>query len=157
MKVELWQIGKTAFPYLEEGIKIYQKRLSHYTKFDIQTIPDIKNAGKLSAEQLKEKEGEQILKKLEPTDHLILLDESGKTFSSEKFADYIQQLQLNRHKRVIFLIGGAFGFSPAVYSKAKGKLSLSKMTFSHQMVRLFFVEQLYRGFTILNNERYHNR
>jgi 23S rRNA (pseudouridine1915-N3)-methyltransferase len=156
MKTELWAIGKTNESYLEQGIAIYQKRLGHYLRFDVVIWPDIKKAGKLSPDQLKAKEAELILDKLKAGDYLVLLDEKGKTFSSEGLAAFLnQQLQMS-HKRIIFLIGGAFGFAPSLYQRANIKLSLSKMTFSHQMVRLFFIEQLYRAMTILNNEKYHN-
>ncbi|MCG8332565.1 MAG: 23S rRNA (pseudouridine(1915)-N(3))-methyltransferase RlmH [Chitinophagales bacterium] len=156
MKIELWAIGKTNESYLDQGIAIYQKRLSHYLKFDFIILPDIKKAGKLSAVQLKNKEAGIVLQKMQPGDFLILLDENGKQYTSESFATFLNhQLQMS-HRRIIFLIGGAFGFDESIYQKANAKLSLSKMTFSHQMVRLFFLEQLYRGMTILNNEKYHN-
>lgn len=156
MKIELWQIGKTAFGYLDEGVDIYQKRLKHYTSFEILTIPDLKKRKHLSEQQIKEKEGEIILKKIEKSDFIILLDERGKTYTSLHFSKYIDKLQQQAHKRVIFLIGGAYGFSESIYQRANTKVSLSSMTFSHQMIRLFFVEQLYRAFTILNNEPYHH-
>ncbi len=157
MKIELWVIGKTSFGYLKEGIELYQKRLKHYTKFELLVIPDLKNRKKLNEEQIKTKEGEILLKKLQNSDFLILLDENGKSLSSVKFSKYLDQLTLQRHKRVIFVIGGAYGFSQAIYQKSRAKISLSAMTFSHQMVRLFFVEQLYRAFTISNNEPYHHQ
>jgi 23S rRNA (pseudouridine1915-N3)-methyltransferase len=156
MKVQLWAIGKTNERYLEEGIALYTKRLSHYLKFDWRVLPDIKKAGKLAPAQLKEKEAELVMKQLEQGDFLVLLDERGKLLTSEAFAEFMQhKLQLS-HRRVIFLIGGAYGFAPSLYERADGKLSLSKMTFSHQMIRLFMVEQLYRAMSILNNEPYHN-
>jgi len=135
----------------------YQKRLWFYIKFDLEVIPDIKNAKSLSEAQQKEKEGELILAKLTPTDQLILLDENGKTFSSVGFSDELQKKMNSGIKTLVFVIGGPYGFSEAVYSKAQGKISLSAMTFSHQMVRLFFIEQLYRAFTILRNEPYHHQ
>jgi 23S rRNA (pseudouridine1915-N3)-methyltransferase len=156
MKIELWAIGKTNEAYLESGISIYQKRLSHYLKFDFVIIPDIRKAGKLNPEQLKVKEGEVIMQKIQQGDYLILLDEKGKQYTSVAFANMLEQLLPMSYKRIIFLIGGAFGFAPAVYQRADSQISLSKMTFSHQMIRLFFVEQLYRGMTILKNEKYHN-
>jgi 23S rRNA (pseudouridine1915-N3)-methyltransferase len=156
MKVELWAIGKTNEKYLDTGIDIYLKRLKHYLPFQFTILPDIKNAGKLKAVQLKEKEGEVILKNIRSEDFLILLDEKGKTFSSVRFARFLEQKFALSKKRMIFVVGGAFGFSEAVYQRADAKLSLSDMTFSHQMVRLFFVEQLYRAMTILRNEPYHN-
>ncbi len=155
MKIELWVIGKTAFKYLDEGINIYEKRLKHYVNFEIVTLPDIKNPP-LSTEALKTKEGELILNKLTKDDVLILLDENGKQLTSIDFSKFIETQQNNATKRIIFQIGGAFGFSDAVYARANQKMSLSKMTFSHQMIRLFFVEQLYRSFTILKGEKYHN-
>lgn len=156
MKVELWAIGKTNEKYLDTGIDIYLKRLKHYLPFQFNILPDIKNAGKLKALQLKEKEGEYILKNIKSEDFLILLDEKGKTFSSVQFAQFLEQKFALSKKRMIFVVGGAFGFSETVYRRADAKLSLSDMTFSHQMVRLFFVEQLYRAMTILRNEPYHN-
>lgn len=156
MKIELWAIGKTNEKYLEEGIAIYLKRLKHYVNFEFSIIPDIKQAGNFNSTQLKAKEGEAMLARLKNEDFLILLDEKGESYTSEAFANFLEQkLQLS-HKRMVFLIGGAFGFSEGLYARANGKLALSKMTFSHQMVRLVFVEQLYRAMTILRNEPYHN-
>lgn len=155
MKIELWVVGKTAFKYLEEGISVYEKRLKHYVHFDLVVLPDIKNPP-LSTEALKTKEGELILAKLTKDDYLILLDEKGKQMTSMDFSSFIEQQQVNAVKRIVFQIGGAFGFSDAVYARANRELSLSKMTFSHQMIRLFFVEQLYRAFTIIKGEKYHN-
>lgn len=156
MKVHVYYIGKTSEAYLREGEAIYAKRLKHYLPITFEVLPDVKNAGKLSAEQLKAKEGELILSRLKNDDGLILLDEGGKQFGSVDFAQWLD-LQLQRpYKRLVFLVGGAFGFPPEVYARANGKLSLSKMTFSHQMIRLFFAEQLYRGMTILRGEKYHN-
>ena len=133
------------------------KRLSFYVKFDLEIIPDIKNVKNLSEKQQKEKEGELILSKVGNTDHLILLDENGKTFSSVGFADELQKKMNAGIKTLVFVIGGPYGFSEEVYKKANGKISLSAMTFSHQMVRLFVIEQIYRGFTILRNEPYHHQ
>ena len=155
MKIELWVIGKTAFKYLDEGIAVYEKRLKHYVNFDLVVLPDIKNPP-LSIEALKTKEGELILNKLTKDDCLILLDERGKQLTSMDFSKFIEQQQMSAVKRVVFQIGGAYGFSEAVYARANQEISLSKMTFSHQMIRLFFVEQLYRAFTILKGEKYHN-
>jgi 23S rRNA (pseudouridine1915-N3)-methyltransferase len=156
MKVELWAIGKTNERYLEEGMALYEKRLKHYLPFQWMVVPDIKGAGSLSAQQVKTKEGESILSKLKDDDLLILLDERGRSFSSEGFATYLDKKLQQSQRRLIFLIGGAYGFSDALYERAKDQLSLSSMTFSHQMVRLFFMEQLYRAMTILRNEPYHN-
>ena len=155
MKIELWVVGKTAFKYLEEGIVLYEKRLKHYTSFELVVLPDVKNPP-LSTEALKMKEGELILNKLTKDDVLVLLDENGKHQTSMAFSKFIENQQINSTKRLVFQIGGAFGFSEAVYQRANFKLSLSKMTFSHQMIRLFFVEQLYRAFTIVRGEKYHN-
>lgn len=156
MQVELIVIGKTNATYLQTGIAEYIGRLKHYVPFAMKVIPDIKNAKSLSQEQLKVKEGELILKILEKSDFLVLMDEKGKTFSSVEFSKYIQNHMLSGRKRVIFVIGGAYGFSQDVYQRANGKVALSKMTFSHQMVRLIFVEQLYRAMTILKGEPYHH-
>ena len=156
MKTELWAIGKTSERYLEEGMELYSRRLGHYLRFGLEILPDVKKAGRLGPEQLKGKEGEAVLQRLKTGDYLVLLDESGKQYTSESFAGFLDHRMQLSHKRIIFLIGGAFGFSPELYARADGKLSLSQMTFSHQMVRLFFLEQLYRAMTILNNEPYHN-
>lgn len=156
MKTELWLIGKTSFDYLQDGMGIYQKRLKHYLPFKTLIIPDIKNRKKLTAEQIKQKEGDEIFKKLKKEDCLILLDENGKHYDSVAFAKFLERQLQHSHKRIIFQIGGAYGFSKAVYARANAKISLSKMTFSHQMVRLIFLEQLYRGMTILKHEPYHH-
>ena len=157
MNIKLLTIGKTDNKALQSLIDDYTKRLSFYIKFDLEIISDIKNVKNLSESQQKEKEGELILAKLSPTDQLILLDENGKTFSSIGFSDYIQKKMNSGVKNLVFVIGGPYGFSDEVYLKAQAKISLSLMTFSHQMVRLFFIEQLYRGFTILRNEPYHHQ
>lgn len=156
MKIELWVIGKTNESYLAEGIEIYTKRLHHYLPFEMITLPDVKNAGKIGNEQLKIKEAEIVLQKLKKEDFLILLDENGKAFDSASFAQFIEKKRQLAGKKLVFLVGGAFGFAEALYERVETKISLSKMTFSHQMVRLFFVEQLYRAMTILRNEPYHN-
>lgn len=157
MNIKLLAIGKTDNKALQQLIDDYSKRLSFYVRFDIDIIPDIKNVKNLSEAQQKEKEGQLILSRLAPTDQLILLDENGKTFSSVTFANEIQKKMNSGVKTLVFAIGGPYGFSNAVYEQAKGKISLSLMTFSHQMVRLFFIEQVYRGFTILKNEPYHHQ
>lgn len=157
MTIKLLTIGKTDNASLSNLINVYENRLKRYIKFELEIIPDIKNAKNLSETQQKEKEGELILKKLNNTDVLILLDEKGKHFSSVEFSGYLQKKMNSGLKQLVLVIGGPYGFSDAVYAKAQGKISLSKMTFSHQMVRLFVVEQLYRGFTILKNEPYHHR
>lgn len=157
MNIKLIAIGKTDNKNLQSLMDEYQKRLSFYIKFDLEIIPDIKNVKNLSESQQKEKEGELILAKITPTDQLILLDENGKTFSSLAFSEELQKKMNSGVKTLVFVIGGPYGFSDVVYAKAQGKISLSQMTFSHQMARLFFIEQLYRGFTILKNEPYHHQ
>lgn len=157
MNIKLIAIGKTDNKNLQTLIEEYTKRLSFYIKFDLEIIPDIKNVKNLSEAQQKEKEGELILSKISSTDNLILLDENGKTFSSIGFSEFLQKKMNAGIKTLVFVIGGPYGFSETVYQKANGKVSLSEMTFSHQMVRLFVIEQLYRGFTILKNEPYHHQ
>jgi 23S rRNA (pseudouridine1915-N3)-methyltransferase len=157
MTIKLLAIGKTDHKALEQLITEYQKRLKHYIKFELEFIPDIKNVKNLSETQQKEKEGVLILKKLSSTDVLVLLDENGNQHSSLDFSSYLQKKMNSGIKQLVFVIGGPYGFSNSVYQKAQGKISLSKMTFSHQMIRLFVVEQIYRAFTILKNEPYHHR
>jgi 23S rRNA (pseudouridine1915-N3)-methyltransferase len=157
MNIKLIAIGKTDNKNLQTLIEEYTKRLSFYVKFDLEIISDIKNVKNLSEAQQKEKEGELILSKITPTDNLILLDENGKTFSSLEFSEFLQKKMNAGIKTLVFVIGGPYGFSETVYQKANGKVSLSEMTFSHQMVRLFVIEQLYRGCTILKNEPYHHQ
>ena len=157
MKIECWCIGKTAERYLDEGIQKYARKLPHYLPFEWVVLPVVRQAGKLKPEQLKAKEADLVLSRVKSTDGLFLLDERGKQYSSEELARWIDQQLQAPYRRIVFLIGGAFGFDQKLYDRANGKLSLSKMTFSHQMVRLFFVEQLYRAMTILRNESYHNR
>jgi 23S rRNA (pseudouridine1915-N3)-methyltransferase len=157
MNIKLIAIGKTDDKNLQHLIDDYAKRLSFYIKFELEVIADVKNAKNLSEKQQKEKEGELILSKITPNDQLILLDENGKVFSSIGFSDELQKKMNSGIKTLVFVIGGPYGFSETVYAKANAKISLSQMTFSHQMVRLFFIEQLYRGFTILKNEPYHHQ
>ncbi|GGD28214.1 23S rRNA (pseudouridine(1915)-N(3))-methyltransferase RlmH [Hyunsoonleella pacifica] len=157
MTIKLLAIGKTDNKELITLINSYKKRLSHYIAFDFEIIPDLKKAKNLSGAEQKQKEGALILKKILPQDVLILLDENGKQYTSVDFSMYLQKHMNSGRKRLVFVIGGPYGFSEAIHKKANGKISLSKMTFSHQMVRLFFIEQLYRGFTILRNEPYHHR
>ncbi len=155
MKVELWAIGKTSEKYLEAGIEIFDKRIKHYIPFVWTVLPDVK--GKFAdAAQLKQKEGEMLLAKLAPDDYLVLLDERGQEFTSSGLAQWLERRLGGAGRRMVFVIGGAFGFSPEVYARANDQIALSKLTFSHQMVRLFFLEQLYRAMTILKNEPYHN-
>lgn len=157
MTIKLLAIGKTDSAPLLQLISEYENRLKHYIKFEIELLPDLKKTKNLTEVQQKEKEGEAILKRVSPTDVLILLDENGKTYSSIEFSHFLQKKMNAGIKQLVLVIGGPYGFSPAVYAKAQGKISLSKMTFSHQMIRLFVVEQIYRAFTILKNEPYHHQ
>lgn len=154
MKISLIWVGKTNERYLKEGIDIFVKRLKHYCKFEIIEIRDIKKFS--SAIDLKVKEGKEILDKITSTDHIVLLDEKGGQLSSLQFSKSIEKYQNTGTRRLVFVIGGAFGFSDEMYNRADSKLGLSNMTFSHQMIRVFFLEQLYRGYTIIKNEKYHN-
>ncbi len=157
MKIQLVAIGKTDNSHIKALIEIYKKRLKHYVNFDFLTIPDVKNTKNLDETKQKEKEGLLILKNLKPGAVLILLDEKGKEHTSVEFSKFIQKKMNSGIKQLVFVIGGPFGFSSEVYGKAQGKLALSKMTFSHQMIRIFAVEQIYRAFTILKNEPYHHK
>ena len=156
MKIKLIVISKTKSKFLLDGENEYQKRLKHYCKFSELIIPDIKNGGKLSKKELKEKEGNLILESIKNNDYIILLDDKGLTLSSTDFAELLNKKMVSSSHELIFVVGGAFGFSESVYKRANTKLSLSKMTFSHQMVRMIFKEQLYRAFTILKGEKYHH-
>ncbi|GAB7085989.1 23S rRNA (pseudouridine(1915)-N(3))-methyltransferase RlmH [Marinifilum fragile] len=156
MKATLLVIGKTDKDFVKKGIDEYQKRLVHYLPFEFNIIPDLKNTKNLSESQQKQKEGELILEKLKPTDTLILLDENGKEFSSVGFSKFMEQKMISGTRNLVFVIGGPYGFSEEVYKKAQAKVSLSKMTFSHQMIRMIFIEQLYRAMTILKGEPYHH-
>ena len=155
MNITLLVVGKTTDSHIEALIQEYQKRLTHYLPFTLQVIPELKNTKALTSEQQKQAEGELILRTITPATDLILLDEHGKEYRSIEFADYIQK-RMSSGRDVVFVVGGPYGFSEAVYQRANGKISLSKMTFSHQMVRLFFVEQIYRAMTILRGEPYHH-
>lgn len=157
MKITLLAIGKTDNKQLQTLMDEYTRRLGFYISFEIEIIPDIKNAKNLSESQQKQAEGEEILKRTSTPDVLILLDEKGETITSEGFSQFLQKKMNSGLRNLIFVIGGPYGFSDVVYERANGKVSLSSMTFSHQMVRLFFIEQLYRGYTILRNEPYHHR
>jgi 23S rRNA (pseudouridine1915-N3)-methyltransferase len=157
MQIRLIAVGKTDHVAIQTLLEEYSKRLGFYIKFELEIIPDLKNSKNLSEASQKEKEGELILKKVQTSDELVLLDEQGKQYSSVDFSDYLQKKMNAGLKQLIFVIGGPYGFSDEVYQRANGKISLSKMTFSHQMVRVFFVEQLYRAFTILKNEPYHHQ
>lgn len=156
MKVEIWALGKTTEPYLETGIGIFEKRLKNYLPFTLTILPNAKIKTTDGA-VLKQEEAKMVLSKLAPDDFLVLLDEKGQQFSSVELARWMEQRLASSQRRLIFLIGGAFGFSPEVYGRANAQLSLSRLTFSHQMVRLFMLEQLYRAMTILRNEPYHNQ
>jgi 23S rRNA (pseudouridine1915-N3)-methyltransferase len=156
MKVTLLEVGKTEADYFKKGIDIYLKRITHYLPFREVVIPSLKNAGKLSEEIQKQKEGALIIDQLQQGDELILLDDKGETFSSVAFAKFIEKKMVAGNRNLVFTIGGPYGFSEEVYRKANFKLSLSPMTFSHQMVRLIFVEQFYRAMTILKGEPYHH-
>jgi len=156
MKITFLTVGKTEEAWLKEGIDKYIKRLKHYARLTIIEIDELKNTKSLTAEQQKAREAELILKKISPTDHVILLDEKGNELSSTQFAAYINKKSLGSISSLVFIVGGPYGFDQSVYERANDKLSLSNMTFSHQMVRLFFVEQLYRAFTIIKGEPYHH-
>ena len=156
MNVELWMIGKTDFPYWREAQDEYCRRLSHYLPFTLKVIPDIKNAARLTEAQQKTQEGLLILKALQPGDSCVLLDEKGTEYTSVGFAAYLSKKLQHPSKRLIFIIGGPYGFSDAVYARVSERLSVSKMTCSHQMVRVIFLEQLYRSMTILRGEAYHH-
>ena len=157
METVVYCVGKTDQVELAQLIQRYQNRLKHYTKFSFHIVEDIKNSKNLSEKQQKEAEAKAIEKQLNPGDRVILLDENGKNFTSVAFSEWINKQQLSGVKRLVFLIGGPYGFAPSLYARAEQKIQLSSMTFSHQMVRLFFVEQLYRAHTILKNEPYHHR
>lgn len=156
MKIALLTVGKTDRDWVKQGMDIYVSRLKHYIPFSIIEIPELKNVSSLSKEQIKTKEGELILKNIRPNDDLILLDEHGKELSSVEFARLLQDKISYIGKDIVFVIGGAYGFSEEVYKRANSKLSLSRMTFSHQMVRAIFAEQIYRAFTIIKGEPYHH-
>lgn len=156
MKVKLLLVGKTVGDYLREGIALYQERIRHYVPFEIVEIPELKGVSALSQEQIKNREGELILKNLRGSDDVILLDERGKRFRSVDWARHLEQRIAHARGDIVFVTGGSYGFSGPVYDRAASSLSLSDMTFSHQLVRLVFVEQLYRAFTIMRGEPYHH-
>lgn len=156
MKVVLIWVGKTSELYLQEGIQQYVSRLKHYVSFELKEIASLRNAASLSESQLKTKEGELILGQLQAGDFLVLLDEKGKEMTSRELSQFVERHQISGIKRVVFVIGGAFGFSADVYKAAQMQLALSRLTFSHQMVRLIFAEQLYRAMTIIKGEPYHH-
>lgn len=156
MKIKLITIGKTDEQYLLEGIDKYISRLKHYVSFELTVISDVKMGKKANLELQKEKEGEEILQRIAKNEYVVLLDENGENYNSIAFSNYLQK-RMNAGLDLVFVIGGPFGFSKRIYERANAKMALSKMTFSHQMVRLFFIEQLYRGFTILKGEKYHHQ
>lgn len=156
MKIELAVIGKTSIGYLKQGIDEYIKRLMHYVPFEIKYIDDIKNTKNISEDQQKRTEGAKILSLLDKSDFVVLLDEHGKEYTSMQYSSYIQKRMLSGAKKVVFVIGGPYGFSQEVYDRANDKISFSKMTFNHEMIRLIFTEQLYRAYTIINHEPYHH-
>lgn len=157
MKIELLLTGKTDSAWIKDGAELYINRLKHYTALSIKEIPELKKTAGLSISHIKEREGELILKNIKESDYLILLDENGKLFSSQEFAQKIEKVTIRGIKCTVFVVGGAYGFSEQVYSRADEKISLSKMTFSHQMVRVIFLEQLYRAYTIIKGEPYHHK
>ena len=156
MKITLLTIGKTEDKYLLEGLDIYLKRLKHYISFKILEIPELKGTKSLSREQQKSKEAELILKNIHSTDHVILLDEKGQEFSSKQFSTFLNKKMVGGQQHLVFIVGGPYGFSEEIYLRSNEKISLSRMTYSHQMIRLLFTEQLYRAYTILKGEPYHH-
>lgn len=157
MKVSLIYVGKTGKSFLIEGEKEYTQRVKRYVPFEVIELSDVKNAKKRSEDEIKAIEGKEILKHIKPNDFVVLLDEKGKEYSSMGFSKYIQKQFNSGNQGIIFVIGGPYGFDPSVYSRANDKVALSKLTFSHQMIRMFFIEQLYRSLAILRNEPYHHQ
>lgn len=155
MRITLIENGKTRDPFIREGVELYQRRVVRYVPFQIETLPDLKNSRNLTMKEVLEKEGHTLLKRLKKEDYVILLDERGREFHSISFAEYLNGLE-GKVNQLIFVIGGPYGFSDKVYERADARLSLSKLTFSHQLVRVIFMEQLYRAFTILKGEPYHH-
>lgn len=156
MKITLLTMGKTDVPWVRQGLELYVSRLAHYVPFSLDEIPELKNVSSLSETQIKAKEGELLLARVKPSDEVILLDEHGKEFRSVEFAAMIEKKLAAGGRGLVFVVGGAYGFSEEVYRRADGRISLSKMTYSHQMVRTIFAEQLYRAFTIIKGEPYHH-
>ena len=156
MKISLFVIGKTNFAFVKEGIATYTKRLKRYVNFEMVELPDVKGAKNMSPDELKKREGEIFDKKIKSGDFIVLLDEKGKQFTSREFASFIQNKSLQSTKHLVFVVGGAYGFSEKMYQTAHSKISLSKMTFSHQIIRVIFMEQFYRAYTIINEDPYHN-
>lgn len=156
MKMTLLTVGKTDVRWVREGLELYVSRLEHYVKFTLKEIPELKNVSAFTREQIKEKEGELILSSVQQSDELVLLDERGSRYRSVDFAAFLQDRMVRSGRNMVFVVGGAYGFSREVYSRASSMISLSEMTFSHQMVRVIFAEQLYRAFTIMKGEPYHH-
>ncbi len=156
MEIELITVGKTGIGFVKEGIAEYAGRLRHYIPFSMTELPDVRKGKNLTVEQQKKAEGDAILSRVSTSDFVILLDEKGKEYTSMEFAAYIEKQMASGKKRTVFVVGGPYGFSPEVYARANAKLSLSRMTFNHEMVRMFFVEQIYRAMTILRDEPYHH-
>lgn len=156
MNIKLLVVSKTDIPFVQEGVELYQKRLKHYVNFEIEVVPALKDAKGLSPDEVKQREGVLLLKRLEHCDRIVLLDEHGAERTSVGFSQYLQKQMNSGVRNLTFVVGGAFGFSQQVYQASHDKVSLSQMTFNHQMVRMFFVEQLYRAFTIIKGEPYHN-
>ena len=156
MRITLLTVGKTDVRWVREGLELYSSRLVHYVPFDLVEIPELKNVSALTKDQIKKKEGEMVLKQIRPSDEVVLLDEHGRQFGSVEFSKYLEEKLSRGSRDLVFVIGGAYGFSEEVYQRSNAEVSLSKMTFSHQMVRTIFVEQLYRAFTIMKNEPYHH-
>lgn len=156
MEIQLLVIGKNSSSLLESATKVYLDRLRHYVPYSIRVLPDVKNTKSMSETQQKEAEGKTLLSAVQPSDHVVLLDERGKEYTSVEFSAYLSGKMASGLKRLVFVVGGPYGFSQAVYSRADSKISLSKMTFSHEMIRLFFTEQVYRAMTILRHEPYHH-
>ena len=156
MQIQLLLVGKTRFPFIREGIREYTERIKRYADFRIRELPDLRNAGSWPQSQVLQEEGKRILKALTAKDFVILLDERGKMMDSIGFAEFLDRSQLNQTRKMVFVVGGAFGYSPEVYRRGNMQLSLSRMTFSHQLIPLFFVEQLYRAFTIIRGAPYHH-
>ena len=156
MEIELLTIGKTSIGFVENGIGEYTKILNHYIPYSIRSLPDVKNASRMDQTRQKEAEGQKIIDSLTPSDFVVLLDERGKQYSSVEFSSFIEKQMLSGRRKTVFVVGGPYGFSKEVYERADSLLSLSKMTFNHEMVRLFFTEQIYRAMTILRGEPYHH-
>lgn len=156
MKIQLVAVGKTSSRYIREGIDIYLNRLKHYLPIEVRIIGDVKGGRSLTEERQKEMEGDAIMATLQTGDYVVLLDERGEGLTSRRFSEYMDKRMATVSRRMVFVVGGPYGFSQAVYDRADGKLSLSRMTFNHEMVRLFFVEQIYRAMTILRGEPYHH-